>query len=149
MTSGQLPATVASIWKDVESGNRLAVIVLKTNGFPWINQAETMSWKKLFESLDYLHIVAVSKWLEGKLKRSFLKDRPITVIHNGIDFNTFCPQTSDVYEQYGIEKHRKIVLDVSAVWDERKGLNDFFELAKNLMRRISQLLLKENLKETS
>ena len=91
----------------------------------------------------------MSKWLEGKLKRSFLKDRPITVIHNGIDFNTFCPQTSDVYEQYGIEKHRKIVLDVSAVWDERKGLNDFFELAKNLMRRISQLLLKENLKETS
>lgn len=87
--------------------------------------------------------------MEGKLKRSFLKDRPITVIHNGIDFNTFCPQTSDVYEQYGIEKHRKIVLDVSAVWDERKGLNDFFELAKNLMRRISQLLLKENLKETS
>lgn len=91
----------------------------------------------------------MSKWLEGKLKRSFLKDRPITVIHNGIDFNTFCPQTSDVYEQYGIEKHRKIVLGVSAVWDERKGLNDFFELAKNLMRRISQLLLKENLKETS
>lgn len=102
--------------------------------------------KKLFESLDYLHIVAVSKWLEGKLKRSFLKDRPITVIHNGIDLNTFCPQTSDVYEQYGIEKHRKIVLGVSAVWDERKGLNDFFELAKKLDEKDFSIIIVGRLK---
>lgn len=87
--------------------------------------------------------------MEGKLKRSFLKDRPITVIHNGIDFNTFCPQTSDVYEQYGIEKHHKIVLGVSAVWDERKGLNDFFELAKKLDEKDFSIIIVGKLKRNA
>ena len=57
-------------------------------------------------------IVTPSHWLAGLVKESFLKDYPITVIHNGIDSNIFKPMPSDIREKYHFEV-KKIVLCVA------------------------------------
>ncbi len=88
--------------------------------------------KKLLAEIPSLTIVAVSEWLGDNIRQSHLKNRPIEVIHNGIDIHTFSPQPTNVYERYGIDKSKKIVLGVAAVWDKRKGLTDFYNLAQRL-----------------
>lgn len=88
--------------------------------------------KQLMADINSLTIVPVSEWLGDNIRQSHLKDRDIQVIHNGIDIKTFSPQPTNAYERYGIDKNKKIVLGVAAVWDKRKGLDDFYELAKRL-----------------
>lgn len=88
--------------------------------------------KQLLEDIPSLTIVPVSEWLGGNIRQSHLKDRDIQVIHNGIDIRTFSPQPVNAYERYGIDKNKKIVLGVAALWDTRKGLDDFYELDKRL-----------------
>lgn len=88
--------------------------------------------KQLLSDIPSLTIVPVSEWLGNNIRLSHLKDRDIKVIHNGIDINTFSPQPTNAHERYGIDKNKKIVLGVAALWDARKGLNDFYALAKRL-----------------
>ena len=88
--------------------------------------------KQLCAVIPSLTIVPVSEWLGDNIRQSHLKNRDIQVIHNGIDIKTFSPQPTNAHERYGIDKQKKIVLGVAAVWDIRKGLNDFYELAKRL-----------------
>ena len=88
--------------------------------------------KQLLADIPSLTIVPVSEWLGDNIRQSHLKDRNIEVIHNGIDIKTFSPQPTNAHERYGIDKSRKIVLGVAALWNARKGLNDFYELAKRL-----------------
>lgn len=88
--------------------------------------------QKLLAKLPSLTIVPVSDWLGNNISQSHLKERDIRVIHNGIDIHTFSPQPTNGFERYGIDKQKKIILGVAAVWDARKGLEDFYELAKRL-----------------
>lgn len=88
--------------------------------------------KQLMAELPSLTIVPVSDWLANNIRQSHLKDRPIQVIHNGIDINTFSPQPKNAHERYGINKNKKIILGVAAIWDARKGLKDFYEISKRL-----------------
>lgn len=88
--------------------------------------------KNLLENIPSLTIVPVSEWLGNNIRQSHLKNRPIKVIHNGIDIHTFSPLPTTAHERYGIDKDKNIILGVAAVWDERKGLRDFYELAKYL-----------------
>lgn len=88
--------------------------------------------QKLLAKLPSLTIVPVSDWLGNNISQSHLKERDIRVIHNGIDIHTFSPQPTNAFERYGIDKQKKIILGVAAVWDARKGLEDFYELAKRL-----------------
>lgn len=52
--------------------------------------------KQLQAAIPSLTIVPVSEWLGDNMRQSHLKDRPIEVIHNGIDINVFRPQEMDV-----------------------------------------------------
>ena len=88
--------------------------------------------KRLLAEIPTLTIVPVSEWLGDNIRQSHLKERPIQVIHNGIDIHTFSPQPTTAHERYGIAVSKKIILGVALVWDSRKGLNDFYELAKRL-----------------
>lgn len=88
--------------------------------------------KSLLAEIPSLTIVPVSEWLGNNIRQSHLKKRHIEVIHNGIDINTFCPQPADAHERYGIDRSKKIVLGVAAVWNARKGLSDFYALAQRL-----------------
>lgn len=87
--------------------------------------------RELFTSLPNLRLVCVSKWLEGEVKQSFLKEIPCKVIYNGIDLNVFKPVHSDIRLKYGLNG-KKIILGVASTWDVRKGLKDFISLATML-----------------
>ena len=88
--------------------------------------------KNLCAQITSLTIVPVSNWLAKNIRLSHLKERPIEVIHNGIDLNVFTPQVSDIKLRYNLDADKKIVLGVAALWDERKGLKDFYKLVKLL-----------------
>lgn len=88
--------------------------------------------KELFSSVPDLTLVPVSNWLANILKESFLKNTPITVIHNGINTDIFQPTTDQtIRAKYNLNS-KFIILGVASVWSPRKGLQDFIELSKKL-----------------
>lgn len=80
--------------------------------------------KGLFSSNKNLHIVPVSDWMADFVKQSFLKDKDIRVIKNGVDLNVFKARVS--------EARKKRILGVSGVWNKDKGLYDFHRLRELL-----------------
>ena len=95
--------------------------------------------QKYFQSVDNLTLVPVSSWLVNELQKSFLHKVPSCIIHNGIDINIFCPLPSiksklNLYNSF-------LILGVSSVWTERKGLSDFVELRKLLPKNYSIVLI--------
>ncbi len=92
--------------------------------------------RRAFTSLppEQLTIVPVSEWMEGELRKSFFKDYPMRVIHNGIDLSTFRPQpTDDVVQRYGLEG-RSVVLGLASIWCKEKGWDDLMALSRKLQR---------------
>lgn len=91
-------------------------------------------WKKRIFNLlpaERLKLIAPSHWLAGLVADSFLSKYPVEVRHNTIDKSVFKPTPSDFRERYGIDD-RFMVLGVASPWNDRKGLGDFLELAKNI-----------------
>jgi len=87
--------------------------------------------KKWFTGVEKMTLVTPSKWLEGLVKQSFLKEYPIRVINNGIDLNVFHPVQSNFREKYQLQdKH--VLLGVAFDWGTRKGLDVFVRLAREL-----------------
>lgn len=89
--------------------------------------------KRVFTSVspERMVLITPSHWLAGLVKESFLSKYPVEVRHNTVDTNVFKPTPSDFRERYGIGD-RFMVLGVASPWTERKGLEDFMELARGL-----------------
>lgn len=87
--------------------------------------------KELFTGLEDMTILVPSRWMEERVRRSFLKDYEIRVVYNGIDLTTYKPVPSDFRKRYGLEGCF-LVLGVANVWEERKGLKVFLRLAQEL-----------------
>lgn len=83
--------------------------------------------KELLFDLD-LTVVTPSEWLAKYVKESFLKDKSIYVINNGIDLNVFKKTNSDFRKKYNVE-NKRIILGVASTWSKRKGIDDFIKLA--------------------
>lgn len=108
----------------------------KTRSYPCsiLVDASRQNWKKkkkLFLSLNKLHIVTPSEWLAGIMRNSFLNQYPISVIPNGVDLNAFKPTHSNFRKKYHLE-NKKIVLGVATSWNDNKGLNEFIRLQDEL-----------------
>ena len=88
--------------------------------------------RECFCGLDNLTIVTPSQWLGNLVKRSYLKDYPVSVINNGINLDVFKPIASHFRNKYSITEEQHLVLGISLGWNERKGLDVFIELAKSL-----------------
>lgn len=80
--------------------------------------------KELFSSNKNLAIVACSDWLGDFVKESFLKDKRIEVIHNGVDLNVFKPNTNLTNDTNSKFK----IIAVSSVWYPNKGELDIYKL---------------------
>ena len=87
--------------------------------------------KKWFSGVGDMTLVTPSRWLCELAGQSFLREYPVKVINNGIDFEVFRPTDSDLREKYGLGD-KKIVLGVSFGWDRKKGLDVFQSLAEDL-----------------
>lgn len=85
--------------------------------------------KELFAGCKNLTIVPVSDWLANFVKESFLKEKRIHVIKNGVDLNIFKPSTSlNLSEPNSKFK----ILAVSSVWYPDKGELDIYKLREML-----------------
>ena len=89
--------------------------------------------KKLFSGFENMTIVCPSKWMQDIVKQSFLKDIKSVVVSNGIDLDVFYPRkTETALKKYNIPEDKKVILGVASIWEERKGLGVFINLAKEL-----------------
>lgn len=90
--------------------------------------------ERMFGGLKNLTIITPSEWMAEWVRQSFLNKYPVQVIPNGIDLETFSYKEpkGELYEKYGIDKTKKVLLGVASIWDKRKGLDDFLLLAKEL-----------------
>lgn len=87
--------------------------------------------RNAFTRVKKLELIVPSNWLKGLVAESFLKDYPCTVVYNEIDRNIFKPTPSSFRKDFHLE-NKKIVLGVASVWTKRKGLEDFYKLARML-----------------
>jgi len=98
--------------------------------------------KQLFNQVKNMYIVPVSHWLSSMVQQSFLNQYPIHVIKNGIDLNTFFPQSNAEYVKDRCGASNKfLLLGVANVWDQRKGLQDFIELNQCLDQNCNIVLV--------
>ena len=89
--------------------------------------------QKWFTSIPNLTVIAPSKWIKDIVRESFLKDRYVEVVNNGIDLSVFRPEIDEnIWEKYNVPLEKKILLGVANIWDKRKGLGDFLSLAETL-----------------
>lgn len=86
---------------------------------------------RLFSECKHLTIVPCSDWLAGFVRQSFLKDKRIEVIKNGVNLELFKPQERNERSQ-GHD-----ILAVSSVWNEEKGLYDILKLRERLPAKYS------------
>lgn len=82
--------------------------------------------RDLLAKIKNLTYVPVSDWLGESLLESHQKNRPIITIHNGIDVSLFKPI------EKSSQNNKFTILGVAAVWDKRKGLDDFIQLRSML-----------------
>jgi len=97
------------------------------------SQKNYHSKKEIFTGIKNLTIISPSEWLAKEVKESFLGEYPIQVINNGIDLNLFKPTEGEFRKTYNLE-NKFIILGVASIWTERKGVNFFIELAKELTK---------------
>ena len=84
-----------------------------------------------FTGVPNMTLVTPSKWLAELTRQSFLKEYSVEVHYNTIDLGIFKPTASDFRERLRATD-KLIVLGVANVWNNRKGLDDFYELARML-----------------
>lgn len=125
---------------------------LKNNGFftcpsldiyppiAWHNEKYLENKKtKIYKNSNF-HIVTPSKWLADKVGQSILKDKPLSIIHNGIDTEIFRPfPRSDLgrlRSDLNLPQNKKIILSVvkkqNNYW---KGWPFVVEIAKQFKNR--------------
>lgn len=89
--------------------------------------------KSWFTSLPNMHIITVSKWLEGEASQSYLSRYPISTVYNWVDRRLFFPRSGVLSKRYGIQEDKFIVLGVSAQWSESTSrFQDAVRLARSL-----------------
>jgi len=102
------------------------------------------NWKRkrqLFSGLENLGIVTPSEWLARLVRKSYLSDYPVTVIHNGVDTGVFkAVDSKELRGKLGIG-NKRVILGVAAIWDERKGLIDFEKLNNVIDRAKYQIII--------
>lgn len=77
--------------------------------------------KSLFAGCKNLSVVACSDWIADFARESFLKEKSIFTIHNGVDLTIFKPQSKTESKKYKI-------IAVSSPWYPAKGELDIYKL---------------------
>ena len=96
--------------------------------------------KRLLCSIENLTVVTPSYWLADLAKKSFLGNREIKVINNGIDLSLFKPTDGDIKAKLGVEG-KKITLAVANSWNHGKGFDDLNVIADKLPEEIKIVMV--------
>ena len=89
--------------------------------------------KEAFTSIQNLHIVTVSNWLMSVVKESFLGQKDIRCIYNGVDTDRFSFHDSTIREIYQLQ-NKFMILSVASVWNKGKGLDQLITLSNKLQK---------------
>lgn len=90
--------------------------------------------KRLLLPYTNLIIVTPSKWLANRVKKSFLKDKPLKIVHNGINQHVFKPTDFMELKKKHDLKHEKVILTVAPdVLSESKGGYWVLKLAEQMI----------------
>ena len=80
----------------------------------WHNEKYLEKIKAVIFRKSNFHIVTPSEWLADKVKQSILKDKPLSVIYNGIDTSVFRPHNKQECRQFlGLPLEEQIILIVA------------------------------------
>ena len=118
---------------------------LGKRGYPssYVVSSSRRNWeckRRAFCGVKNMSLVSPSIWMANLIRKSFLKDYPIEVVHNTVDLSVFKYRPSDFRERMGLTK-KTVILGVSNVWDEKKGLFDFFKLRRLLDSKYTIVLV--------
>lgn len=102
--------------------------------------------KKIFTQVKNMTIITPSNWLAEIVEKSFLSVYDVRVIHNGIDLTKFKITPSEFKKNKGLV-NKKIILGVASVWEKRKGLSYFNQLAKQLDDKFKIVIVGVNQKQ--
>ena len=99
---------------------------LKKNGFftcpsldiyppiAWHNEKYLEKRKNNVYTKSNFHIITPSKWLADKVKQSTLKEKPLSVIYNGIDTSIFKPYNrQESRQELELPQNKRIILIVA------------------------------------
>jgi putative colanic acid biosynthesis glycosyltransferase len=108
----------------------------------WLDRSKLnyQSKREMFTSINNICFVVVSNWLGKVVKQSFLKNKSIKVITNGIDIDQFKPVEESFLANKFKLNDKFIILGVASLWNKKKGLYDFFEL-NNILDSTYQIIL--------
>jgi putative colanic acid biosynthesis glycosyltransferase len=112
----------------------------------WIDNSTQnfINKKDIFNGVENLTIVAVSKWLGSQVQQSFLKEYPLERIYNGIDQTIFKPKDRILLKEKFGYTDQQIILGVANEWSEGKGLGMFIEMSTLLKSDLVILLVGLN-----
>ena len=96
--------------------------------------------KELLNDWERLYIVTPSQWMADITSKTFLKNKEMYVINNGINLDVFKPSESQLRENYKLCE-KTILLSIASNWSYRKGLHHLIELNKLLDHDKYQLVI--------
>ena len=117
--------------------------------YSWFFDKSTANYTKkraLLTESKNLHLIFASKWITNTAKQSFLQDKNMYIIENGIDQSVFYPRENknfkDVFKFDAIN-----VIGVAFNFTSEKGLDDFVKL-ENLVDDKIKIILVGNIDST-
>lgn len=97
--------------------------------------------KQYLTQVPNMVLVPVSNWLDRLVSESFLSHYKTHVIHNGINIDLFKPTIDEtIFKKYNIN-NKFIILGLTNIWAERKGLNDIIRLNEIIDHSVFQIVL--------
>lgn len=97
--------------------------------------------KQYLTQVPNMVLVPVSNWLDRLVSESFLSHYKTHVIHNGINIDLFKPTIDEtILKKYNIN-NKFVILGLTNIWAERKGLNDIIRLNEIIDHSVFQIVL--------
>lgn len=110
---------------------------LKFDNKSWFFDTSKKVWqdkKQLFQSIPRLAVVGNSEWTTEQARQSYLQNSAILKrVYNWIDMEQFHErETNELRSNLNLGKDDFVILGVSQGWSNRKGLDVFLSLAREL-----------------
>ncbi len=98
--------------------------------------------KKAFENFNHLTIVTPSDWLADRVRQSFLKDKKIVTIHNGINTEIFHKKdASRLRRKLGLGDEKVVLAAAPDLLSERKGGKYVLQAARRMREQNVKFIL--------
>lgn len=87
--------------------------------------------RTMFANFERLHLAAPSRWLADRMAQSMVRDKPISVVSNGLNLDVFHPRdTAALKAQLGLTDEYVVLSVGSDLMSELKGGRWVLELAR-------------------